>query len=122
VTFPARRLVCDTWLHRDIARLCTPSLELHLYAPALGAGPLGRWSTRFPGGPRLQLLGAGVGNAGTSAYARHAEMMGALFEALGWDAGEFVGFRCDVAYPVWRAAYMMIFDFAGNELPVPETR
>jgi hypothetical protein len=118
VTFPARRLVFDVWLHREIARRCLPSLELHLWGPQVATQHgISRWSTRFPGGPRLQLLGSGLEHAASTGFARHAEMTASLFGALGWDAGEFVGYRCDVAYPVWRAGYIMLFDFTGNELP-----
>jgi hypothetical protein len=34
-----------------------------------------------------------------------------VFERVGWDPEQFVGYRCEVAYPVWQAAYCMLFDF-----------
>lgn len=115
VNFPGQRLVFDVYLHRGIARCCIPSLELHLWAPDGGR----RWSTRFPGGPRLELLGTGLQCAGTPAYARQSELLGHTFDQLGWNPEEFIGYRCEVLYPVWRAGYCMVFDFTGNEMAGP---
>ncbi|MBL8990912.1 MAG: hypothetical protein JNJ48_04950 [Phycisphaerae bacterium] len=112
VTFPARRLVLDVFLHRDLAERCVPSCELHLYSPAVGPGGLARWSTRLPGGASLDPLGSGLRRAASTAYARHAELTAHVFQRVGWDASEFVGYRCDTSYPVWRAGYFMLFDFA----------
>jgi hypothetical protein len=122
MNYPSRRFVMDVYLHRDIARRCIPSLEVHLTALPSGSMVLSRWSTKIPGGPRLELLGAPTGNAehvASDAYPRHPELVRALFESVGWDPVEFVGYRCDVAYPIWRAAYCMLFDFTGSELPRP---
>lgn len=115
MTFPARRMVYDVFLHRDIARRCIPSMEVHLWRPDLaGPGP-GRWSTRFPGGPRLELLSGGAA-VETGAYARQPDLLAHVLGQIGWDADEFVGYRCETLFPIWRAAYCMIFDFTGNEL------
>ncbi len=119
MNFPARRFVMDIFLHREIARRCIPSLEVHLSPLQSGSMLLSRWSTKIPGGPRLELLGTGVERIDTDAYPRHADVVRGLFTSMGWNADEFVGYRCDVAYPIWRAAYCMLFDFTGNELPMP---
>jgi hypothetical protein len=119
VTFPVQRMVFDVFLHREIARRCIPSLELHLWGPDAGRHGSSRWSTRFPGGPRLEVLGSGLGAAATPAYSRHAELLRSVFDQVGWDPDEFAGYRCEVTYPVWRAGYCMLFDFAGNEIPSP---
>ena len=119
MNFPARRFIMDVYLHKDIARRCIPLMEVHLASPWAGSALLARWSTRLPGGPRLELLGTGLSNAGSDVYARHGEVAREMFASVGWDADEFVGYRVDVAYPVWRGAYCMLFDFTGNELPRP---
>jgi hypothetical protein len=112
----ARRLVFDTFLHRDIARRCIPSLEVHLWRPDVSRHAAARWSTRLPGGPRLEVLGQGLAATGTPAYARHRDLLDHVFTRTGWDPDEFVGYRCEVAYPAWRAGYCMLFDFTGNEI------
>lgn len=110
---PARRMVFDTFLHRDIARRCIPSLEVHLYMPDISLRhDAARWSTRIPAAPRLEVLGQGPRAAATPAYARYPDLLSHTFTALAWDPSEFVGFRCEVEYPLWRAGYVMLFDFA----------
>lgn len=116
MNFPARRFVMDVYLHRDIARRCIPAMEVHIASPWAGSAMLSRWSTRLPGGPRLEVLGQGLQNAASEAYPRFAEVAREMFASVGWDADEFIGYRVDVAYPVWRGAYCMLFDFTGNEL------
>lgn len=116
VTFPSRQMVFDVYLHRDIARRCIPALEVHLWNPDIHQQGSSRWSTRFPGGPKLELLGQGLSNCGTDAYARHKDLTNHVFTNIGWDGAEFVGYRCHVAFPIWRAGYCMTFDFAGNEM------
>jgi len=115
VNAPTRHMVLDVYLHRDMERLYRPSLDVQMWNPGLNAPQADRWATRFPGGPRLQLLGAGVEGAETEAYARHVELTRALFARVGWDADEFVGFRCEVAFPIWRAGYCMDFEFTGEK-------
>lgn len=114
---PARTLVFDTFLHRDIARRCIPSLEVHLWRPDVGGHAAARWSTRLPGGPRLEVLGSGLGATATTIYPRFRDLLESTFSRVGWDPDEFVGYRCEVPYPVWRAGYCMLFDFTGNEMP-----
>lgn len=115
INFPARRMVFDVYLHREIARRCIPSLELHLWSSDLASHARARWSTRFAGGPKLQLLGPGVRHAACEAYRRHAELTSAMFEEVGWPAEEFIGYRCETAFPLWRAGYCMAFDFTGGD-------
>ncbi len=107
----SRHLIFDTFLHREIARGCFPSLEVHQWMPGVGRHDNARWSTRFPGGPRMELLGQGLGSIATPRYSRYAELVAYLFDKLGWNPAEFVGFRCETSYPIWRAGYCMIFDF-----------
>jgi hypothetical protein len=116
MTFPSRALVFDTYLHRDIARRCLPSVEAHLWGPDVGRQGAGRWATQFPGGPRLELLGPGLGGAASSHYGRQRDLTAHLFERMEWSPDEFVGYRCEVTFPVWRAGYCMVFDFTGNEM------
>ncbi len=122
MSFPARRLVFDVYMHRELARISIPGMDMHLWGPELGEGVGDRWFIRFPSAPKLTLLGTGLRNAATPSYTRHAELTHYLFEQAGWPAGEFIGYRCEVSYPVWRAGYCMSFDFTGNELePLPNT-
>ncbi len=116
VNYPARYLLLDIYLHREMERLFRPSIDVQLWGPNLDSHPADRWITRFPHGPRLQLLSPGLRDAHSDVYPRHAELSRTLFERITWDPDEFVGFRCEVAYPIWRGGYCVRFEEvnAGN--------
>jgi hypothetical protein len=113
VSCPTRKLILDVYLHRGIERRYRPTIEAQLWNPGLSAPPEERWVTRLPAQPRLQLLGDGLANAASELYPRHAELTRYFFEHIRWDASEYVGFRCEVAWPIWRAGYAMFFEHVG---------
>lgn len=115
--YPALDMVLDVYLHRSLARRCIPSAAAHLWYPNVQESIGDRWYTRVPGAPpRLEVLGAGTGQAGTALYARHKELTDTLFARAGWDPSQFVGYRCAVRHPLWRTGYCVAFDFgAGDE-------
>lgn len=119
--FPSRRLIYDVFLHRELASRCLPSASAHLSTPGHMLGGVSRWTTRLQGRISLQLLGVGLSNAHCAAYPRQQELAAHVYSQLGWDPDDFVGYRVEVAYPVWRAQYSMRFDFTGNELPARES-
>lgn len=107
---PSRRLILDVYLHRDMERDYRPNLECQLWNPGLDLGD-DRWVTRFPGKPKLELLGQGIASSACESYPRHAELTTYFFDRLGWNPDDYVGFRCEVTYPIWRSGYCMVFDF-----------
>lgn len=113
INFPVRRMVFDVYLHRDYARACIPSLDVHLWRPDFAKREGDRWQTRFSHGPTLEPLGRGIARAASPAYARHVELTEYLFKKQALDPDEFVGFRCAVEFPIWRTGYCMSFDFSG---------
>lgn len=112
--FPARHLIFDAWLHRSLAVGCLPSCDVHLWRPGFETQAHQRWMTRFPRAPRLSVLGVGLGDAGSRAWPRHAEMLAHAFEQAGWDASEFAGYRCEESHPIWRAGYRIALDFGAS--------
>ncbi|MDP1660312.1 MAG: hypothetical protein Q8L55_00205, partial [Phycisphaerales bacterium] len=120
VNCPSARLIFDVYLHVDIERQFRPSIDALIWGPGLDAPVHDRWTVRLPNQPRLQLLGRGLKSAGSEHFSRHAELSGAFFGHVGWDAEDFVGFRCEVRYPVWRAGYCMGFEYLG--VPGPKAK
>lgn len=112
----SRHLIFDVYLHREMASSCIPSIDAQLWQPNLDSPLEDRWLTRLPDVPRLEMLGSEVDRVGAAAYPRMVELTRHLFETTGWNFADFVGYRCSVAYPVWRAGYCMTFDFAGHEM------
>ncbi|MFT3683966.1 MAG: hypothetical protein QM783_03390 [Phycisphaerales bacterium] len=120
VNGPSARLILDVYLHADMERNFRPSIDALLWSPDLNAPAAERWTIRLPNQPRLQLLGRGLSHAGSELHPRHAEVSNAFFGHIGWDAEDFVGFRCEVRYPVWRAGYCMGFEYLGQPVPKAE--
>lgn len=117
IRFPARRMVFDVFLHRSMARQCIASLDLHATPPDVAGRQAERWLTRLPRPPRLTMLGDDVSSAGTSAYPRYVELLDTMLGRLRWPAEEFVGFRCEVDFPMWNGVYIMSFDFGRHDAP-----
>jgi len=113
VSCPSESLILDVYLHRSIERRFRPGLECLLWQAELDIPPERRWSTRVPNPPRLQLLGEGIGHSASEMYARHGEVTAAMFAQSGFQPEEFIGFRCEVRWPVWRAGYCLTIDEAG---------
>jgi hypothetical protein len=110
---PTRWLILDTWLHRDMVAGAVPSLETYLWSPTLQTSLADHWLDRLPSPPPLlQVLGRGLDRAGSPAWMRQAELTRTAFERLGWDASQYVGFRAEIAYPMWGGAYFAVFDYS----------
>ncbi len=100
---PARHLVFDLYLHRDMAARYVPHLEVLLNFPPTVQRD--RWTISLPNPPRLELLGLGTSRMATRAYTDHARVTSYLFEKAGWDPQDYVGYRCETPYPIWLAFY-----------------
>lgn len=111
IRVPTRGAVFDVYLERSLAQNCVPSLDLFLWPREAHSLRPGNWFDTLPGAPLLQVLGPGTRNAATEYYPRHAELTRTLFAASGWNADQFVGFRCQTAYPHWAACYSVNFDY-----------
>lgn len=114
VNAPTRQLLFDVYLEERLERQYRPSVDAQMWYPNLSSPGDDRWITRFPSQPRLQLLGRGLSQAASPANARHAELTAFFFDRLGLDPDRFVGFRCEVAYPIWRAGYRMAFEHVSG--------
>lgn len=114
INFPVRRLLMDVFLHRELARACIPSLDVHLWRPDFAEHEGERWQTRFATAPRVQLLGNDLSQARSDGYGRQVELIRALFAQRGLNPAEYVGFRCEEIYPIWRVGYRMCFDFGES--------
>lgn len=115
INFPARWMLFDVFLHRDIARRCIPGLDMHLWRPDFASTAGERWQTRFATSPRLEALGAGLRQVDSPAYARHGELLRHLFAARDLNPDDYVGYRCQTQFPLWRTGYRMTFDFGAPE-------
>jgi hypothetical protein len=109
---PTRWLILDTWLHREMVAGAAPSLETYLWSPTLTTSLADHWLDRLPVSPLLSVMGRGLDRVASMAWSRHEELTRTAFEQLGWDASDYVGYRAQIAYPMWGAAYFAVFDYS----------
>ncbi len=114
IRVPTRAAVFDVYLERSLAQNCVPSLDLFLWPREAHSLRPSNWYDALPGAPLLAVLGQGTRNAASEFYPRHAELTSTLFEASGWNADHFVGFRCQTAYPHWASCYTVNFDYRAQ--------
>ncbi|MFI4894604.1 MAG: hypothetical protein ACIAQ0_14410 [Phycisphaerales bacterium JB058] len=110
VNWPVQNLVFDVWIHEKLERMFRPSVDALLWYPKLSIAGGDRWATRFPSQTKLELLGRGIGSADSAMWHRHGELTEHTFKRIGEDANEYVGFRCEMQFPIWRAGYCMSFE------------
>ena len=110
VNWPVQNLVFDVWIHEKLERMFRPSVDALLWYPKLSIAGGDRWATRFPSQTKLELLGRGIGSADSAMWHRHGELTDHTFRRIGEDANAYVGFRCEVQFPIWRAGYCMSFE------------
>lgn len=125
VDIPTRRLVLDVYLHKDLARLCKGGADVHAPRqadPSFVRQTHRRWMTRLGQPTQLAMLGAGTEASDYPPYSRHRQVTETMFELVQWKAREFVGFRLDVAYPVWRTCMRAFFSFEDVPTKPPRGR
>lgn len=118
---PAERMVSDLYVHRSINAGATPSVNLYLGRGTGGCDVIDRWHEQIEGGPVLGLLGTGLKNAHSPAWERHAELTRFVFAQLGWDAQEYIGYRCEESWPLWNCDYVMTLDYRATPGPEAES-
>lgn len=117
VNWPIQSLVFDVWLHERLERMFRPSIDALLWYPKLSIAGGDRWATRIPSQTRLELLGQGLSAAESAVWSRHGELTDHTFRRIGEDPDRFVGFRCEVQFPIWRAGYCMSFEETARPGP-----
>lgn len=110
---PSAALILDVFLHRSMAARCLPSLKVYQSSPGIFDSLSDHWYDQLPHPPRLQLLGSDPQNLPSRLHPRHADLTRTFFERLKWNLGEFVGYRCEVEYPLWSGFYCIIFDYGA---------
>jgi hypothetical protein len=111
---PSKAALSDVYLPASVASsmICSAAA---FQAAGLGyvtGDPSKRWFDRLPEKITPGLLGRGLGNAGSDHHSKHAEMTHRLFEHIGADPDQFVGFRLETLYPLWSAHYVLSFESA----------
>ncbi len=97
INAPSETLLFDLILHEDVFA------EMNLEVRVLHAGSdgpyLGRSGVEIPCPERLRVLGTSPPNVVTPLVPRYGEIVGRVYERLGWDPRKFKGVRLEMKYP-----------------------
>jgi hypothetical protein len=107
---PARLMVADIYMHRDLP--FTNDVSAGLFYPGIREIPPGknsRWFDRLCELEPPKLLGHGLGTAGCDGLPRHSELTAWMMAQAGWDPSEFRHFRFQVALPLWALDHIAYF-------------
>ena len=110
VDYPTRHCIFDMYLHRDMEAHVKVHGDCHLWGTSLLAPPEDLWMTRFSDQMEFRELGPGTAGAASTRYRRQQALADHMFEDEGWDPQEYVGFRCDMEFPVWRSGLCHVME------------
>lgn len=112
VNYPARHLIFDRYLHRDLMRHASmPMVGCHTWNPDFETGQSTRWLSQLSLNPALSVLSKDIKRTADPAYPRIADLTHELFARAGLSRDDFDGFRLSIKFPIWRTAYRISFEY-----------
>ncbi len=119
ISTPCRSLVSDLFIHKDLAEARLTALTVSLAATpcdAHGGAPEELWHEKFPESLTLHALGAASREPPPCDHPGQPQLIRAAFEGLKEaDPADFVGWRLEVAYPLWQTDYRIYMEFPPEE-------
>jgi hypothetical protein len=113
VSHPAKLLVQDTLVRKDLWVGVTPRLEIHRTGYMGGVEPENyhaRWFDRLEHLETLQNLGRGLSGAHLDELPQYRQILETALHTAGWDAERFTGYRCKIVYPVLERQVALVYD------------
>jgi hypothetical protein len=119
ITLPSRVFVCDLILHRDIYAGLEPRLRI-LEVGSHGAAEVND-ETRdlevLDVVERVEPLGWGISSFRAAEIPRYDELLAHVCDKLGWNPGDFRGFRTRIEYPMFGTQVQLAFDVPLCDTP-----
>lgn len=114
VDIPTKRLTMDMFVHKDVYVDSTPEISVYDMVPIAKELPgimrsPERERARVGVQERITSITGGLPHARLPHIPRYAEMLKRVCDKLGWNPGDFRGYRLDVQYPVYGAEYWIMF-------------
>lgn len=121
ISSPARAMVMDVFLHHTIASSVVPVVGSYALSAPPGDSPDGGpdecWYERFPDSPELRQLGRASDTRPRALLSRHEELVQYAFKRNDQlNPSDFLGYRCEVAYPIWQSEYRAYFSVPRPEV------
>lgn len=114
VRYPAKELLLDVLLDRELAARCVPIPSIAWAGPWLSRGEQMPWYDRVPGDEGVVVMPADRLTNPCSHCPWYIRALRHASDLAGWSLAEFVCYRLHVCYPLWGAAHLIRFDFSGS--------
>ena len=103
ISVPVKLLLFDALVHRNVFLGHDPNLAIYDTACEGVADPNdpSRDIDRLDTSETIQNLGWGVDKFRSSDEPRYADILRHVWDSLGWDTGDFRGYRCRIDYPLY---------------------
>ncbi|MCA8959228.1 MAG: hypothetical protein KDC38_01895 [Planctomycetes bacterium] len=108
---PSRYLLQEVYLERELSRQSVPNVGMFLTGDEPFISFAQQWPNRLPVQPTLELLPEPSAMSGCPWYPRHVELVGRVFETIGWSLGDYVGHRVAQPFPVIGVNTIIGFEF-----------
>ena len=111
VSIPVRTLVFDVIVHESIFPGADPELTVYdtVLEGVASVNDRSRDTDRLDMLETIEPLGRGVARFRCTQVPRSPELTEEVFDRLGWDGDRFVGWRCQIEYPVYGSQVVMSF-------------
>ncbi len=110
VTTPARLLVWDVFVHRDMWPGCVPELKIFRNSFRMsGLTTLDRWFDEVSHFQSVTCLGSGGPIAYEPQCPQHQRLVEYALRQTGWPREEFTAYRCCWPYPVMEREKVLLF-------------
>lgn len=112
VRYPTERLIVDVYVERALATSSVASLKAYQPNPSRKSNAEAFWFDELPLETRLSIIGNSDLSRACDAWNHHVAATDMLFKNWNADRDQFVGYRCDLAYPYWGSEVTCSLDFA----------
>lgn len=112
VNVPTRKGIYDLFIHPDVEPRVEPALEIHDTTEQGIArfGDPARAADLLDLRANIDFLGAGASRFRCSEIPRYMDMIEFVCRKMGWNASEFLGYRCSIDYPLYGSQITLAFD------------
>lgn len=112
LTSPAKLLVWDVFVHREMWPGCVPQLKIFRDCiRSKSINPLERWFDEVSHDESIVHLGPGAPSVHVAQCPRHTKLVDFAFAKTGWSRNEFAGYRLSIRYPVVEREIVLVFQW-----------
>lgn len=107
ISVPTEWLMCDLQVHKDFRFAFNPKVYAHAFFGGDSTRANESELTQLPLSETVQSIGSNPPVAATPLLPEYPEIVESVYQRLGWESGDFVGYRFLMKYPPLHAHIIM---------------